>query len=115
MRIHELPWPKEMLLALGSKQVQMKVTLSYFIKPRLGEKGWENKYRYPSSLLRFQVNGSDSKEEFLSRINKASELDTNILVEVVMVPGCWEQIIVMRAQFIRIPGRERLQNWLRVI
>lgn len=75
MHIHELPWPKEMLLDLGSKQVQMKVTLSYFIEPGPGEKGWQNKYRYPSSLLRFQVNGSDSKEEFLSRINKAAELD----------------------------------------
>ncbi|MBR8665886.1 S8 family serine peptidase [Bacillus paralicheniformis] len=77
MHIHELPWPKDVLLDLGEKNVKMKVTLSYFIEPGPGEIGWKNRYRYPSCLLRFDVNGTDSKESFLRRINAAVEVDDN--------------------------------------
>lgn len=75
MHIHELPWPKEQLLNLGETVVKLKVTLSYFIEPGPGEKGWKNQYRYPSSLLRFELNGSRNKKEFLKSINKASTLE----------------------------------------
>lgn len=71
MHIHELPWPKQKLLDLGNTNVKLKVTLSYFIEPGPGEKGWKNQYRYPSSLLRFELNGSRNKKEFLRSINKA--------------------------------------------
>jgi len=71
MHIHELPWPKQQLLDLGETKVKLKVTLSYFIEPGPGEKGWKNQYRYPSSLLRFELNGSRNREEFLKSINKA--------------------------------------------
>lgn len=49
----------------------MKVTLSYFIEPGPGEVGWKDRYRYPSCLLRFDVNGTDSRDAFLQRINAA--------------------------------------------
>lgn len=71
MHIHELPWPKQQLLDLGETIVKLKVTLSYFIEPGPGEKGWKNQYRYPSSLLRFELNGSKTENEFLRSINKA--------------------------------------------
>ncbi|MEC1178634.1 S8 family peptidase [Metasolibacillus meyeri] len=71
MHIHELPWPKQQLLDLGETNVKLKVTLSYFIEPGPGEKGWKNQYRYPSSLLRFELNGSRNRNEFLKSINKA--------------------------------------------
>jgi hypothetical protein len=49
----------------------MRVTLSYFIEPGPGEIGWKDRYRYPSHGLRFKLNApSESKEEFLKRINK---------------------------------------------
>lgn len=70
MHIHELPWPKNVLLALGEIEVTMKVTLSYFIEPGPGEIGWKDKYRYPSCSLRFDTNNSDeTKEDFQKRIN----------------------------------------------
>lgn len=44
MHIHELPWPKEELLTMLDAEIEMKVTLSYFIEPGPGEKGWKDKY-----------------------------------------------------------------------
>ncbi|MED3791072.1 S8 family peptidase [Niallia alba] len=79
MHIHELPWPKDILLGMGESNVKMKVTLSYFIEPGPGEIGWKDRYRYPSCLLRFDVNGTDSKESFLQRINAAADSDDNDL------------------------------------
>ena len=79
MHIHELPWPKDVLLGLGEINVSMKVTLSYFIEPGPGEIGWKDRYRYPSSLLRFDVNGTDEEGIFLQRINAALEADDDDL------------------------------------
>lgn len=75
MHIHELPWPREELLEMLDAEVELKVTLSYFIEPSPGEKGWKDKYRYASSGLRFDLNGTDDKESFLKRINKAARED----------------------------------------
>lgn len=72
MHIHDLPWPREELLAMAETEVELKVTLSYFIEPGPGEKGWKDRYRYPSSGLRFDLNGTSDKESFLNRINKAA-------------------------------------------
>lgn len=71
MHLHELPWPKEVLEGLFDAEVEMKVTLSYYIEPGPGEIGWKDRYRYASSALRFDVNGSDDKEMFEKRINGA--------------------------------------------
>ena len=35
----------EALSALGDKKVTMRVTLSYFIEPGPGQRGWKDKYR----------------------------------------------------------------------
>lgn len=70
MHIHTLPWPKEVLEALGEEMVIMKVTLSYFIEPGPGEIGWKDKYRYSSCGLRFDViNSNESLVDFKKRIN----------------------------------------------
>lgn len=76
MNLHKLPWPKEVLLNLGEENVKMKVTLSYFIEPLPGERGWKDKYKYASCNLRFEVNNSDENEEdFKKRINKLMRED----------------------------------------
>lgn len=76
MNLHKLPWPKDVLLNLGAETVKMRVTLSYFIEPLPGERGWKDKYKYASCNLRFEVNNSDeSEEDFKKRINKLMRED----------------------------------------
>lgn len=55
MHLHELPWPKEVLEALGETSVSMRVTLSYFIEPSPNNVGWGENHRYASHGLRFDV------------------------------------------------------------
>src|ERR1022692_1324795 len=70
MHLYNLPWPTEALDGLGAAQVMMRVTLSYFVEPAPGEIGWENRYRYASHALRFDVNGPlESPDEFVQRVN----------------------------------------------
>jgi hypothetical protein len=40
MKLHRLPWPKDELAALGDAQAELRATLSYFIEPNPGERGW---------------------------------------------------------------------------
>ena len=70
MHLHKLPWPTELLQSLDNTIVSMKVTLSYYIEPAPDQKGWNNKYRYASNALRFEViNKDQNKEDFLKRVN----------------------------------------------
>lgn len=74
MHLYQLPWPKDELIALGSAEVELKVTLSYFIEPAPFAMGKipNSKYRYASYGLRFDVNRFDEidKEKFVATINK---------------------------------------------
>lgn len=78
LNFHKLPWPKEVLQDLGEMEVKMKVTLSYFIEPNPGRRGWTHKYRYQSFGLRFEVkNSTESEEMFKKRINKKNWDENN--------------------------------------
>ena len=79
MHLYELPWPKEVLESLSdSVKVEMSITLSYFIEPGPGEIGWQDRYRYASHGLRFDLNSpTESKNQFLRRINAAERDDDN--------------------------------------
>lgn len=73
MHLHDLPWPKKELLDLGNINVEMRVTLSYFIEPNPGvvERGIKGRYRYESHGLRFDVSRpTEEKSQFRQRINK---------------------------------------------
>jgi len=71
---HLLPWPTDVLEDLGEAQVEMKVTLSYFIEPKPGNRGWSGKYLYASHGLRFEVRRSlESAAAFRKRINKFAQ------------------------------------------
>lgn len=54
MRLFDLPWPRDALMALTG-EAELRVTLSYFIEPSPGERGWDYRHRYPSHGLRFDV------------------------------------------------------------
>jgi len=70
MHLHQIPWPSDVLQSLGTTEVEMRVTLSYFIEPGPGEKGWKDRYRYPSCGLRFDViNSDETVEDFKKRVN----------------------------------------------
>ncbi|WFU31298.1 S8 family peptidase [Bradyrhizobium brasilense] len=68
---HHLPWPQEALEALPfDTPIEMRVTLSYFIEPSPGERGWDRKYGYPSHGLRFKViRPTETLQQFKLRIN----------------------------------------------
>lgn len=75
MGLHELPWPKEQLLALGEKTVTMRVTLSYFIEPKPGRReGFvKTRHRYQSHGLRFEVRRpEETLDQFRQRVSKAA-------------------------------------------
>lgn len=73
MHLYSLPWPREELEGLGDTQVEMRVTLSYFIEPNPSRRGVRSRYRYESHGLRFDVKRPlESVDEFRSRINVAA-------------------------------------------
>ena len=83
MHLHRLPWPTQVLADLGAVEVRMRVTLSYFIEPSPGRRGWTRKHRYQSYGLRFDVKRpTDTEDEFRKRISKAArEEDEEVEME----------------------------------
>jgi hypothetical protein len=77
MHLHRLPWPASLLSSLGESQVRMRITLSYFIEPKPGMRGWSRRHRYASYGLRFEVKtATESELELLARINRADRDET---------------------------------------
>ena len=73
MHLHFLPWPQEVLSEMGEMQIEMRVTLSYFIEPNPGvvERGVKGRYRYESHGLRFEVKRpTEDETSFRMRVNK---------------------------------------------
>ena len=76
MNLHTIPWPKDTLRDLGNTPVEMRITLSYFIEPNPGERGWSNKHRYQSHGLRFDINlPEETKDGFRQYLNWAVRED----------------------------------------
>ena len=73
MVFHALPWPKATLENLDAANVEMRVTLSYFVEPNPGERGWTKRHRYSSHGLRFDVQRPlENRDQFMRRINSAA-------------------------------------------
>ena len=76
MHLHSLPWPRTELELLAETEVELRMTLSYFVEPNPGERGWVRRHRYASHGLRFAVKRSvETIDEFRARINRAVELE----------------------------------------
>ena len=72
MHLIQLPWPAGVLEELGEMNIELRITLSYFIEPSPGEVGWNDKFRYPSHGLRFELQApTENQKQFLHRINLA--------------------------------------------
>ncbi len=73
MIMHDLPWPRDALEQLGNTDVEMRVTLSYFIEPNPGDRGWTKRHRYSSHGLRFDVKrAEENADRFMRRVNRAA-------------------------------------------
>ena len=71
MNLHRLPWPIDALSALGETEVQLRVTLSYFVEPNPSSRGWTGRYVYPSHGLRVAMKRpEDNLDAFRQRVNK---------------------------------------------
>ncbi|TWU49474.1 S8 family peptidase [Rubripirellula reticaptiva] len=76
MHFHRLPWPRAVLASLGEIEVRLKMTLSYFIQPSPGRRGWTNKHRYQSHGLRFDVKRpADTDDEFRKRLTASARAE----------------------------------------
>jgi len=75
MNLHALPWPREELELLQNANVEMRVTLSYFIEPNPSARGSTSKFHYPSHRLRFDVQRplDASTDDFIARVNAAAQ------------------------------------------
>ena len=72
MIFYSLPWPKAVLLQYPAETAELRVTLSYFIEPNPGPKIVNDRYRYASCGLRFDLKRqTESLQDFRKRINKA--------------------------------------------
>jgi len=71
IHFHSLPWPTDILTDLGGLNVRLRVTLSYFIEPNPGSRGWARRYSYASHGLRFDVRrAAESNDDFRKRLNQ---------------------------------------------
>ena len=71
MHLHQLPWPTESLSQLFESDVELRVTLSYFVEPNPGQRGKNSRFSYQSFGLRFAVQQPlELVDDFRKRINK---------------------------------------------
>jgi hypothetical protein len=69
--IHDLPWPKDVLLSMFDAEVRLRVTLSYFVEPNPARRGWKTRHRYASYGLRFDVKlPGETDDAFRRRLNQ---------------------------------------------
>ena len=75
-RLHDLPWPRQVLQDLGAASVALRVTLSYFIEPTASRRGWRQRYSYASHGLRFDLQEPlESESEFVQRVNRETRTE----------------------------------------
>ncbi|MEO0460755.1 MAG: S8 family peptidase [Myxococcota bacterium] len=67
--VYELPWPRDALERLGENDIELKVTLSYFVEPNPGPTSSVEPARYRSYGLRFDLQRDEDHESFLGRVN----------------------------------------------
>jgi hypothetical protein len=76
MILYDLPWPSDVLEPLGEADVQLRVTLSYYIEPNPARRGYKGRYLYASHGLRFEVKKANERiEDFAMRINRLERED----------------------------------------
>ena len=68
---YEFPWPSDILADLGNANVTLRITLSYYIEPNPGDKGYSTKYSYQSCALKFLlISPTEDFDNFKIRTNR---------------------------------------------
>lgn len=76
MHLHEFPWPRAELLELGAADIELRVTLSYFVEPNASARGWRGRYVYPSHGLRFDTRRpGETTTQFRARLNDLAQAE----------------------------------------
>ena len=66
VHFYQLPLPSEQLLALGEQEVELAVTLSFFVEPNES-----SRRSYAGAMLRWDMQGpAEGQEQFRQRINR---------------------------------------------
>jgi hypothetical protein len=74
LRIHDLPWPRETLLDLFDVELELRITLSYFVEPNPSNRGWGSGYRYSSHQLRFDLKQpTETVAAFENRVGRQAQ------------------------------------------
>ena len=74
--VYRLPWPRATLEELGNQEIELKVTLSYFVEPAPGQLAPIRPDRYRSVGLRFDLKRTGEPfATFLGRRNKLEQDD----------------------------------------
>ncbi len=75
INIHSLPWPVEYLEGFSQVELQLRVTLSYFIEPSPSKRIPLQKFSYASHGLRFELQRPlEEDETFFKRVNKKARV-----------------------------------------
>jgi len=73
IKFYSLPFPQKELLELGETDVEMRITLSYFIEPNPSSRG-RTHHSYKSHGLRFDIrNPFELENHFRGRLTKAMQ------------------------------------------
>ncbi|EMX6285283.1 S8 family peptidase [Providencia rettgeri] len=77
MKLYQLPWPLTELQNLPPElEVKLKVTLSYFIEPNPGRRGYRSRFSYQSHGLRFEtIRPGQTVNNFRASINALAGTD----------------------------------------
>ncbi|HYE31393.1 MAG TPA: S8 family peptidase [Methylomirabilota bacterium] len=87
MHVHTLPWAKEQLTANPFEKVRMRVTLSYFIEPNPGNRGYTSNYRYASAGLRFRISSAgQSVQDLEADLSKIAAMQAEA-AGIEVIPG----------------------------
>ncbi|MEK2491059.1 hypothetical protein WN990_16005 [Kitasatospora purpeofusca] len=88
LKLHQLPWPHEQLLDLGTTKVELRVTLSYFVEPNLGRCGVMGQHTYASHKLRFAIKGPlENLTDFEGRVAKDAQAANDGMTTVGKIDG----------------------------
>jgi hypothetical protein len=76
MKAYSLPWPTEILEGLGETEVELRVTLSYFIEPNPAEVVRGDSQKYISHGFDFDLKRADEDiDQAIARLNDLHEVD----------------------------------------